>query len=145
MVDDRERQPDPSEEDGDEGAEDRAVILARRKMLVASAMASLAIGAEGCDWLQEKFRASARPCLRVQPNPCLSPQPCLEVQADPRPCLSVRPDPPDATAEPPPQPCLSPQPCLEAQRTPSPCLSQTAPRACLRAAPIPRPGTEGFE
>lgn len=129
----------------DEDGEDRAVILARRRLLVATAMVGIATGAEACDWLHEKLGGRGQPCLNVAPpQPCLDmppPQPCLET---PSACLQVQHTVPS-------QPCLMPracldivlerdaappQPCLSERPTrrspsPQPCLEQASPQVCL--------------
>ncbi len=104
--------------DADEGdVEDRAVILARRRALVATALCGIAVGVEGCDWLAEKLGAP-RACLNVS-----APQPCLDMPVGPlgasdagsaraAPCLASPPEP------------LRPEPLPR----PSPCLSNTLPR-----------------
>lgn len=86
------------DEDALERDEDRAQILERRKRLIASALAGIALGAEGC----ERIMSIAAPCLEpmavdsgVRPNVCLAymppedgvPQPCLAQRATPYPCL----------------------------------------------------------
>jgi hypothetical protein len=104
--------------DGDADTEDRALILARRGMLIASALAGLAVTTEGCDALER--RVSPQPCLSPMPPrddrlvPCL--QPALteglpdggdvdaraamiegaDASAPPTPCLKVRATPLDA-------------------------------------------------
>lgn len=134
VEEDPKRASDAKPEDDD--GEDRAVILARRRLLVASAMIGIATSAEACDWLNEKFGASSRPCLSVRPEPCLdAPSVCLAFRppADPQPCLTpqsclnIAPVGPDAAA---PAPCLSDRPQGVA---PQPCLD-TAPQVCLGRA-----------
>lgn len=115
---------------------DRDAVLARRRLFVASALASLSVLETRCD--------SPRPCLDVAPNVDATPEPCLSqvvppldaagdasatdvdaADATPVPCLSrAVPDALDAGADggrvnlPPPKPpkvCLSlppPMPCL---------------------------------
>lgn len=122
---------------------DRDAILARRRLFVTSALASIAVSQTRCDTV-------FKPCLEMSidsgatsPTICLSPPmppPDASVSivtntdasadagagdAEPRPCLSVALPPPDAgrdagkvnIAPPtPPRPCLSPPPI------PQPCL-----------------------
>ncbi len=114
---------DNRDDDSGNDNEDRDVILARRKMLVASAVAGLGMGLDGCDWISEKLGRTApfQPCLDVPPPP--QPQPCLNVAATP---------------------CLAPiqvQPYVEdAAAAPMPCLSEAAPRVCLSRTVV-RPPT----
>jgi len=131
---DPKRDEDATEEDREQ--EDRAVIFARRRLLVTTAMAGIATSVEACDWLHEKLAGSS-PCLQVtRPSVCLSaPSVCLEIAP--------------AT---PPQPCLTPQACLRVIRVPEdaaaamPCLSEARveppadrPQAPPRRGPPPRP------
>ncbi|MCA9596163.1 MAG: hypothetical protein KC776_22770 [Myxococcales bacterium] len=118
---------------------DRRAILARRKLLVASALAGLA--ATSCDKVNP-----FRPCLSpasipeggttntggpATAQPCLEPMPPRDAGA-PEPCLS-----------PPPQPCLSqtaPQPCLaRAPPTDAAAGAEPEPQVCLKIAPPPMP------
>ncbi|MFO0556439.1 MAG: hypothetical protein U0269_00330 [Polyangiales bacterium] len=116
MVDDESPNPDP---DDREESEDRAVILARRRMLIASAMTGLAVAAEGCDWLASK--------LGRNPNGPSGPEPCLNVAVRPTVCLQVVAPIEDAA--------VVPVACLSTVVTPQPCLSERPtpqPHACLR-------------
>ena len=114
MVDDESPRPDPDER---AESEDRAVILARRRMLIASAMTGIAVTAEGCDWLDSKLGRS--------PNGPGSPEPCLNIAVRPTVCLQVvAPIEADAAA-------AEPAACLSTIVTPQPCLSEQ-PHACLR-------------
>jgi len=91
---------------------DREQILARRRLLVASALAGVV--ASGCD--------------QCSPKPCLEPPPVSTTPAVPGPCLSQA-MPLDAGE-------VAPQPCLEV--APAPTADQTpAPKVCLRVA-VPR-------
>lgn len=111
----------------DEDGEDRAVILARRRLLVATAMVGIATGAEACDWLNEKLGGRGQPCLSIaQPRPCLY-NPSYEPGVPtPSVCLNVAVE-RDAA---PPQPCLSDRPTRRSP-SPQPCLEQASPQACL--------------
>ncbi len=139
------------ERDDDEGTdedaverEDHAVILARRRMLIATALGGVAVGVEGCDWIEHKLGAAPRVCLDMAPpQSCLqtvAPTPCLNV-AEPRPCLEVMaPQAPASDAGTvSAAPCLSTSPEPPSQPLPRPrvCLSRTAPRPV--APPHPRP------
>jgi hypothetical protein len=149
------------EEESDRDREDRAVILARRQLLIASAMAGIAVTAEGCDWLRDRVGiGGARACLSVAPEPCLEvapPQACLRM-AQPGPCLSTPPEPQVCLSRVVPQPCLEMVAPVEDSGAPTqpgtssglgsgqphavPCLSQsTRPMACLSRRPptAPRP------
>lgn len=148
MVDDEEPKSHDGREDQDEREdEDRDVILARRKLLVSAALACIAVPAEGCDWLQEKFGARSQPCLSPPPQVCLAAQ-IIEgdsgVAAQPTACLQIAPQ--ACLMVTAPQPCLStpPESCLRVARpppdddtSPQPCLSRPIPRTCLsiRRAP----------
>ncbi|MBK8997781.1 MAG: hypothetical protein IPM35_18820 [Myxococcales bacterium] len=87
---------------------DKDVILARRRRLMVSALAGIAVAQSGCE-------KSAQPCLSVEvvrdggaPMPCLSPPP---IPADA--AWASRPDAgADASA--------APQPCLEVPAPPKP-------------------------
>lgn len=114
---------------------DRDAILARRRLFVASAMASIAVTQTRCDspfrpCLEPAIRADAEPvaCLSVPPNVydasvSIAADAGADADAAPmQPCLSVAQPPPDAGRDaatrppPPPQVCLSPvrpQPCLK--------------------------------
>lgn len=129
MGEDRESDPNGSP-DGDTEL-DRAAILRRRAVFVASAVAGLGLAAS-CG------ETAPAACLDVAPPPHPetttdvgsggeaphgSPQPCLEVA--PAPCLEM-PMPADAgvqdtDAGPPPQP--------------QPCLRTAPPKPCLKMAP----------
>ena len=132
----------------DEDAEDRAAILRRRAVFIASAVAGL--GVAGCF-------GDPRPCLDVYvpPNPSTGTGTGTgaTTDGDPAPCLTVAvPETPDAGTPtppdpldggqtdadpPPPAPCLKvapPRPCLSPP-APRPCLSQTPPRPCLDMKP----------
>lgn len=133
---------DPGEPAGeDDRDEDRAQILERRRRLIASALAGIALSAEGC----ERITSIAAPCLEpmavdsgVRPNVCLAympppegvPQPCLAQRVVPQPCLMpVNPE-----------PDVQPADATTAQRdsTPRTCLSISRPtpprpRVCLSA------------
>ncbi|MDP3277968.1 MAG: hypothetical protein Q8Q09_22475 [Deltaproteobacteria bacterium] len=107
-----------SEQDSDDGRKspdedseraDHDAILARRKWLIASALAGVALATEGCDRVKSVLGID-------------QPPPPEQVTADPMPCLSQVP-------ETPPQPCLSPM------IAPQPCLAPPIPRACLSIAP----------
>lgn len=122
---------------------DRDAILGRRRLFVASAMASIAVTQTRCE---SPFRPCLEPAIRAdaEPTACLSPPPqtpdaSVSIATDAgedagaaplQPCLSVALPPPDAGKEagrdagakmppkppPPPQVCLSPvrpQPCLK--------------------------------
>lgn len=118
---------------------DRDAILARRRLFVASAMASIAVTQTRCD---SPFRPCLEPALRADAEPvaCLSVPSNMhdasvsivtdagaDADAAPmQPCLSVAQPPPDAGRDaatkpprpppPPPKVCLSPvrpQPCLK--------------------------------
>ena len=120
---------------------DREAILSRRRLFVASAMASIVVAEPACDTL-------FRPCLEPAMRPDAEPTTCLAVPLSPRdasvsivtdagsgadaaaePCLSVARPPPgagrDAATEPP-RPCLGPsrpRPCLSPPpQPPQPCL-----------------------
>jgi hypothetical protein len=135
------------ESDDREEREDREASLGRRRMLVASALAGLAVAAEGCDQLSDALRGAAQPCLSPPAQPCLQPTACLNVAytpedaATPMPCLSEAPLDSTDAGEVTPQPCLAPPPsrpqaCLRVAS--QPCLSPPRPRVCLSARP-PRP------
>lgn len=103
------------ERDGDDDADDRedhAMILARRQLLIATALCSVAVGAEGCDWVKDKLGMAPRVCLDIAPA-----QPCLQTVA-PSACLNV-----------------APQPCLEMMPTNDPASDAGAPQPCLEVAP----------
>ncbi|MBI3202750.1 MAG: hypothetical protein HYZ29_14520 [Myxococcales bacterium] len=119
---------------------DRDVILGRRRLFVASAMATIATTQTACDAL---FRPCLEPAVRADAEPTM----CLSVplgprdasvsivsdagpDADvPRPCLSQVVVPPDAgrdaAAKEPPRP---PQPLV--------CLSPVPPRPCLKPVKV---------
>lgn len=125
----------------DEEAEDRAAILRRRAVFIASAIAGL--GVAGCS-------GDPRPCLDVYvppDSPDAGADASTDADAEPVPCLSVAlsaaPGPtevpedldagapgPGATSTqdggPRPRPCLkvAPRPCLS---PPRPCLDMAAP------------------
>ena len=109
-----------AEQDGDE-ARDRDAILGRRRALIASALAGLAgvaVVTEGCEQIERLVRGTARPCLDVEPQVCLSAMPSptdagAGTTATPMPCLSPQ--------EPEPMACLSV--AIEPQPQPRPCLS----------------------
>lgn len=121
--------------DSDADELDRAAILRRRAVFVASAVAGLGLAAS-CG------EASPAACLDIAPPPTATekgaggapeapPQPCLDVA--PAPCLEM-PMPADAGVEdtdagldggPPPP-------------TPQPCLRKAPPKPCLKMAP-PKP------
>jgi hypothetical protein len=137
---------DDDDERADEDADDRedhAVILARRRMLIATALGGVAVGVEGCDWIEQKLGAAPRVCLDMAPaQACLqtvAPTACLNVAA--RPCLEVMvPEAPASDAGTvSAAPCLSTSPQPPPQPLPRPrvCLSRTAPRP--PAPPHPRP------
>lgn len=101
---------------------DREAILARRKLFIASALASIA--ATTCE-------KPAQACLSPPPQSSdastltQEPQVCLAVatstpEPPPEPCLTVAMPPPDASGDAgtdagkqPPRVCLSPRPCLK--------------------------------
>lgn len=136
------RDPGEPSSDGDERDEDRAQILERRRRLIASALAGIAMSSEGC----ERIASIAAPCLApvavdsgVAPTVCLAympptegaPQPCLAQRVTPQPCLTpmnVAPDvqPADATTTA--QRDSTPRPCLSVRPPPPP-----RPRVCLSA------------
>lgn len=123
--------------DSDADELDRAAILRRRAVFVASAVAGLGLAAS-CG------EASPAACLDIAPPPTATekgsgaggapeapPQPCLDVA--PAPCLEM-PMPADAGVQdtdagldggPPPP-------------TPQPCLRKAPPKPCLKMAP-PKP------
>lgn len=110
---------------GAEDAEaDRAAILKRRAMFVASAIAS--IGIASCS-----DTAEPQPCLEFEIPP---PPSAASSSPQPQPCLDVTP---------PPQPCLSPQPCLDMaipeEQTDAGTGDAGTPQPCLRFAPPPQP------
>lgn len=85
---------------------DKDVILARRRRLMVSALAGIAVVQSGCE-------KSAQPCLSVElvrdggaPMPCLSPPP---IRAD-----AAWASAPDAGAD----ASVAPQPCLEVPAPP---------------------------
>ncbi|MBL8682632.1 MAG: hypothetical protein JNK05_25920 [Myxococcales bacterium] len=136
MVDDEEPKSNDGRDDERED-EDRDVILARRKLLVSAALAGVALPAEACDWLEEKFRARSQPCLSppVAPNVCLAAQVCLSIAVDEgdsgiaaqsQPCLSVAPEP--CLSPPAPRVCLRMVTPSTPRPVPTVCLSRTAPR-----------------
>lgn len=112
---------------------DREAILARRRFLVASALASVV--AAGCD------KVLPQPCLEpplatgdaATPTPCLSkpvPQPCLEVAPPPESGdagSDFAQPPPDAEAD-------KPRVCLRVA-APRDAGPDPAPRPCLKVAP----------
>lgn len=117
MVDDESPKSGNDPSDRDE-SEDREIILARRRMLIATAMTGLAVTAEGCDWLASKLGRT--PFTPGAPSACLNvaaPTVCLQV---------VAPTVDDAGA--------AAVPCLSTTVTPMPCLSEqpTTPTVCLR-------------
>lgn len=107
---------DPSDRDE---SEDREIILARRRMLIATAMTGLAVTAEGCDWLASKLGRT--PFTPGAPSACLNvaaPTVCLQVPA------TIAEDAGPAAI-----------PCLSTTVAPMPCLSEqpsTTPTVCLR-------------
>lgn len=123
--------------DDREDEQERAAILKRRSMFIASALATLT--------------------LPVMASSC-DPQPCLNISApDPTTTASEAPDAgASATTDPPPPPDAGPQPCLSpppydagvvqepppdagpAPTPPQPCLSPP-PQPCLKKAPPPPP------
>ncbi len=91
-------------DDEHDDSEDRAVIIERRRLLVASALASVAMSAQACDQVKRVIGiADPQPCLSppVRPNVCLAymppqpepvPQVCLSPRmVEPQSCLSVAP------------------------------------------------------
>jgi hypothetical protein len=139
------------EQDRDEDREDRAQILARRRMLIASALVGLAASAEGCDELDR--RGNPQPCLSFVPrqerDAEVIPREGADAEATPReetdagaisregagahptPCLKVR-----APEGDPGSPFSAPRACLSMRmRTP-------APRPCLE---VMRPSQKGGE
>ena len=119
---------------------DRDAVLARRRLFVASAMASIAVTQTRCD---NPFRPCLSPAVRADAEPmvCLSAPPDFDASVsitrdagsdaegatEPQPCLSVAQPPPDAgrdAAVKPPMPCLSPPPRV--------CLSPVRPQPCLK-------------
>lgn len=148
---------EPKRDDDSDDACDRDAILARRRVFVTSALASLAMSA--CDHLPSPF-ACLSPVARapldvtipeITPHPCLTPvwpepdagvgahtiNSPAETQDDsgvsPSPCLRVASEPsgaPDAAARP--RACLrmvTPHPCLSPVRRH--CLSLVRPNVCL--------------
>ncbi len=87
---------------------DRDVILARRRLLMVSALAGIAVAQSGCE---------------KSPQPCLSVELVRDGEA-PRPCLSPPPTPPDAAG--------ATRPDAGATRDPVP------PKPCLEIAPPPK-------
>ena len=138
---------DEAEVDRTRVDEDRAAILRRRAVFLASAVAGLGLATSCGD-------STPRPCLDFgRPEPAGSaeetsatgsggaaPQPCLN--APPQPCLEIAP-PPDAGVEGTdagvdaglPQPCLRKAP--PQQPPPGPCLKVAPPplAPCLDVAP----------
>lgn len=115
---------------------DREAILSRRRLFVASAMASIVVTEPACDAV---FRPCLEPALRpdAEPTICLSAPPMArdasvsivtdagsESDAAAQPCLSVALPPPDAgrdAATKPPRVPTPPRVCLSPPR-PQPCL-----------------------
>jgi hypothetical protein len=153
-----------------EDCEDKALILARRRMLIASALVGIATSVEGCDAIER--RGAPRPCLKVPARgdgafqaPCLAQRP-VEAAADGGEGADVddahalgfgRDDAGVATSEgagtdsdAPPTPCLrvrATPPDRDALRsTPRACLSMRAPRATPRPClDMERPSPKRFE
>jgi hypothetical protein len=147
---------EPKRDDDSDDACDRDAILARRRVFVTGALASLAMSA--CDHLPNPFAclSPVAPAMldasvpEITPNPCLTPvwrEPDAGVSAHlinspvdtqddsgvtPGPCLRVASQPsgsPDAGARP--RACLrmvTPHPCLTPVRH---CLSPVRPNVCL--------------
>lgn len=129
-------------QDGDEDAkldEDRAAILRRRAVFLASAVAGLGLAASCGD------PATPQPCLEMsEPPPTASgpdtaaPQPCLDVAPPPQPCLEVAaPEdagPPDAGGTD--AGVTDPDAGRDAGQ-PQPCLRKAPPQACLKVVPQP--------
>ncbi|NUP04888.1 MAG: hypothetical protein HOW73_02380 [Polyangiaceae bacterium] len=111
--------------------EERAAILRRRAVFVASAIAGL---------------SGLPACSDARPGPCLEAP--VAIPSPPPATATESAAPPDAgpTAEPdadvPPQACLkvAPQPCLEMPPPPPTSSSSTPPKVCLRMIP-PKPGS----
>ncbi len=145
---------EPKRDDDSDDACDRDAILARRRVFVTGALASLAMSA--CDHLPNPFAclSPVAPAMldatvpEITPNPCLTPvwpegdagahtvNPSVENQADsgvtPGPCLRVASQPAESPdAAPRPRACLrmvTPHPCLTPLRH---CLSPVRPNVCL--------------
>jgi hypothetical protein len=147
-------------DDEQDDSEDRAVIIERRRLLVASALASVAMGTQACEQVKRVIGiADPQPCLSPpRPNVCLAymppqpepqPQVCLSQRmVEPQSCLSVAPtEPPTPFADGDggvvgtdlshrAQPCLA---AMDPRAEPRTCLSVSRPRVCLSArAPQPR-------
>ncbi len=132
--------------DDDPSDEDRAAILRRRAVFVASAVAGLGLAA-GC------AESAPRPCLDIsvpepsgqataQPTQSAEPQACLQLASPPQPCLDLA-APEDAgltgiedggrdAGQP--RPCLRkappappPKPCLKVAPPPQACLDMPVP------------------
>lgn len=119
---------------------DRDAILGRRRLFIASAMATIATTEAGCDAL---FRPCLEPAARAdaEPTVCLSapltrPDASVSIATDAgpddgaaQPCLSVAQPPADAgrdaATKQPPRP---PQPVV--------CLSPPPPRPCLKPVKV---------
>lgn len=120
----------------EDDAEDRAAILRRRALFIASAVAGLGV-AVGC--------SDPQPCLSVAPLPHPSdttPYPAdTTTTANPGPCLTVLPadPPPDDAGAPPVQPPPKP---ADSGPPPQACLKVAPPRPCLTVVP-PQPQPPG--
>jgi hypothetical protein len=143
-------------DDEHDDSEDRAVIIERRRLLVASALASVAMGSQACDQVKRVIGiADPQPCLSppVRPNVCLAymppqPEPVPQVCLSPRMVEPTNPPTPfadgdggvvgtDLTGGA--QPCLA---AMDPRPQPRTCLSVSRPRVCLSArAPQPDRGS----
>lgn len=118
---------------------DRDAILARRKLFVASAMASIAVTQTRCEspfrpCLEPAIRADAEPmvCLSAPPQPAdasapvvAAPDASADAGAEPATCLSVAvPVAVDAGRD----------AALKPPKPPTPCLAPPRPQPCLKPA-----------